>query len=106
VGVPDEVLGEIGVAVVVAAEGATPALAELRAHCAERLSDYKAPDALVVVEELPLTPMMKVDPVRLGVLAAAAADEQRSRVARNRGAGRGMVGSGSGRGASDEKERA
>jgi len=106
VGVPDEVLGEIGVAVVVAAEGATPDLGELRAHCANQLSDYKAPDALVVVEELPLTPMMKVDPVHLGVLAAGAADERRSRLARNRGAGPGMVGSGSGRGASDEKERA
>jgi acyl-CoA synthetase (AMP-forming)/AMP-acid ligase II len=106
VGVPDEVLGEIGVAVVVAAEGATPDLAELRTHCADQLSDYKAPDALVVVEELPLTPMMKVDPVRLGVLAAAAADERRSRVARNRGAGPRMVGSGSGCEASDEKERA
>jgi acyl-CoA synthetase (AMP-forming)/AMP-acid ligase II len=106
VGVPDEVLGEIGVAVVVAAEGETPDLAELRAHCAGQLSDYKAPDALAVVEELPLTPMMKVDPVRLGVLAAGAADERRSRLARNRGAGSGMVGSGPGRQASDEKERA
>jgi acyl-CoA synthetase (AMP-forming)/AMP-acid ligase II len=108
VGVPDEVLGEIGVAVVVAEEGATPELGELRAHCADQLSDYKAPDALAVVEELPLTPMMKVDPVRLGVVAAGAADERRSRLARGRGGGPGMVGSGPGRGreASDEKERA
>ena len=106
VGVPDEVLGEIGVAVVVAATGKTPDLAELRAHCAELLSDYKAPDALAVVEELPLTPMMKVDSVRLGVLAAGAADDRRARLARNRGAGPGMVGSGPGRRASDEKERA
>jgi acyl-CoA synthetase (AMP-forming)/AMP-acid ligase II len=106
VGVPDEVLGEIGVAVVVAAEGAAPDLAELRAHCADQLSDYKAPDALAVVEELPLTPMMKVDPARIGVLAAGAADERRSRLARNRGAGPGMVGSGPGGEASDEKERA
>ena len=60
----------------------------------------------MVVEELPLTPMIKVDPVRLGVLAAAAADEQRSRVARNRGARSGMVGSGPGCKGSDEKERA
>jgi acyl-CoA synthetase (AMP-forming)/AMP-acid ligase II len=111
VGVPDEVLGEIGVAVVVAAEGATPELDELRAHCAHWLSDYKAPDALVVVEELPLTPMMKVDPGRLRALAAGAADERRSRLERNRRAGPGMVGSGPGRDraateVSDEKERA
>ena len=71
VGVADDVLGEVGVAVVVAAPGAQPELASLRAHCATELSDYKAPDALVVVGELPLTPMMKVDPVRLAVLAAA-----------------------------------
>ncbi|HEX3334343.1 MAG TPA: AMP-binding protein, partial [Acidimicrobiales bacterium] len=36
VGVPDDVLGEIGVAVVVAAQGATPELSVLRAHCAHR----------------------------------------------------------------------
>ena len=71
---PDDVLGEIGVAVVVAAPGAEPELAALRAHCVRALSDYKAPDALVVVDELPLTPMMKVDPVRLGALAAAGAE--------------------------------
>ncbi len=71
VGVADEVLGEVGVAVVVPAPGAQPDLASLRAHCARELSDYKAPDALVVVGELPLTPMMKVDPVRLAALAGA-----------------------------------
>ena len=47
VGVADDVLGEVGVAVVVAAPGAQPDLASLRAHCARELSDYKAPDALV-----------------------------------------------------------
>jgi acyl-CoA synthetase (AMP-forming)/AMP-acid ligase II len=108
VGTPDDVLGEIGVAVVVAQPGAGPELAELRAHCAARLSDYKAPDALVVVDELPLTPMMKVDPVRLGVLAARVAEERRSARERGRGAGAGMVGSGHNEEAEvpDEKERA
>ena len=82
VGTPDAVLGEIGVAVVVARAGATPDLAALRAHCAEQLSDYKAPDALVVVDELPLTPMMKVDPHRLAELARhAAADRLANRTA-------------------------
>jgi acyl-CoA synthetase (AMP-forming)/AMP-acid ligase II len=94
VGSPDDVLGEIGVAVVVAAPGAQPELAALRAHCVAQLSDYKAPDALVVVDELPLTPMMKVDAVRLGVLAAEAADERRAARAQDRGAAAGMVGSG------------
>jgi acyl-CoA synthetase (AMP-forming)/AMP-acid ligase II len=64
VGAEDPVLGEVGVAFVVpstAAAGGVPDLAELRAHCAAHLADYKSPDVLVVVDQLPLTPMMKVD---------------------------------------------
>lgn len=77
-GVPDDVLGEVGVAVVVAAPASTPDLDVLRAHCRAMLADYKAPDALVVVDELPLTPMMKVDPVRLGTLAERGAETRRA----------------------------
>ena len=108
VGAPDDVLGEIGVAVVVASPGYVPDLASLRAHCAAQLSDYKAPDALVVVEELPLTPMMKVDPARLGDLAARAAEERGFARSKQRGQGAGMVGSGDTHGpdAAQEKERA
>ena len=108
VGAADDVLGEIGVAVVVAAAGHEPELAPLRAHCAARLSDYKAPDALVVVDELPLTPMMKVDPVRLGELAAGAAEARRSARSQRHGPTAGMVGSGDTHGpeAAHEKERA
>jgi acyl-CoA synthetase (AMP-forming)/AMP-acid ligase II len=105
VGVPDEVLGEIGVAVVVAEAGAAPELQELRAHCARVLSDYKAPDALAVVEELPLTPMMKVDPARLAALAEPAADERRRRLGLSRSSGPQVLGSGLSA-AGDEKERA
>ncbi|HVB91669.1 MAG TPA: class I adenylate-forming enzyme family protein [Acidimicrobiales bacterium] len=82
VGVADEVLGEIGVAVVVARDAAGIDLASLRAHCAGLLSDYKSPDALVVVEELPLTPMMKIDPIRLAVLAQTGAEDRLARLAR------------------------
>jgi len=105
VGVPDEVLGEIGVAVVVPEAGAEPELDALRAHCARTLSDYKAPDALVVVDELPLTPMMKVDPGRLAALAAPGAEERRTRLVRNRRPASGVLGSGS-IGEADEKEPA
>ena len=108
VGVPDDVLGEVGVAVVVAEDGAQPDLGVLRTHCAASLSDYKAPDALVVVDELPLTPMMKVDPARLGELAASGAEERRAARARDRGPAAGMVGSGdtAGAGTPHDKERA
>jgi acyl-CoA synthetase (AMP-forming)/AMP-acid ligase II len=106
VGMSDDVLGEVGVAVVVATEGAQPDLATLRAHCANLLSDYKAPDALVVVGELPLTPMMKVDPARLAALAAGGADERRRVLAQSRRLGAGVVGSGPTAAEEDEKERA
>jgi acyl-CoA synthetase (AMP-forming)/AMP-acid ligase II len=104
VGVPDDVLGEVGVAVVVAAAGEVPHLATLRAHCARELSDYKAPDALVLVDELPLTPMMKVDPVRLAALAASGAEERRLDLERSRRSDAGVLGNGPT--GEDEKERA
>jgi acyl-CoA synthetase (AMP-forming)/AMP-acid ligase II len=61
VGVPDRVLGEIGVAFVVAAPGARPELDALRGFCREVLADYKAPDRLRLVEHLPVTSVGKVD---------------------------------------------
>jgi non-ribosomal peptide synthetase component E (peptide arylation enzyme) len=33
----------------------------LRAWCRERIADYKAPDRVVLVDDLPMTPMMKID---------------------------------------------
>jgi acyl-CoA synthetase (AMP-forming)/AMP-acid ligase II len=84
VGAPDPVLGEIGVAVVVLAPGAGVDLPTLRGHCVEQLSDYKAPDALVLVDEIPLTPMMKVDTRRLALLAERAAGDRLAERARKR----------------------
>jgi acyl-CoA synthetase (AMP-forming)/AMP-acid ligase II len=56
------VIGEIGVACVVPADTVKPpTLDELRAHVADELADYKAPDELLIVDELPLTPMLKPD---------------------------------------------
>jgi acyl-CoA synthetase (AMP-forming)/AMP-acid ligase II len=104
-GVADDVLGEVGVAVVVAGPGEPPQLAELRAHCARSLSDYKAPDALVVVDELPLTAMMKVDPAALASLAEQGAQGRRARLASDRGPGSQVLGSDPTR-AADKKERA
>jgi acyl-CoA synthetase (AMP-forming)/AMP-acid ligase II len=62
VGGPDPVLGEIGVAYVVPdPDEPVPDLETLRAWCRDRLADYKAPDRLVVVDDLPLTSMLKID---------------------------------------------
>ena len=45
-----------------------PGLADLRDWCKERIADYKAPDRLVVVDALPVTPMHKVDKAALAAL--------------------------------------
>jgi acyl-CoA synthetase (AMP-forming)/AMP-acid ligase II len=73
VGRPAPVIGEIGVAFVVPEDpAAAPSLAELRAHVRTQLADYKAPDHLVLVDDIPLTPMLKPDRVALRRLAASA----------------------------------
>ncbi|HZR12528.1 MAG TPA: class I adenylate-forming enzyme family protein [Acidimicrobiia bacterium] len=59
---PSDVMGEIGVAVVVPrADAPEPSLDDLRAFAAPRLAAYKLPEALRVVDALPLTGMDKVD---------------------------------------------
>lgn len=59
---PDDVMGEIGVAVVVpAAADRPPSLDELRDFASDHLAKHKLPEALRVVDELPLTPMQKLD---------------------------------------------
>ena len=70
------VLGEIGVAFVVAADpSAPPTLDELRVWCIGSMASYKAPDALVLIDELPLTAMSKVDKRALASAAAVAEKE-------------------------------
>jgi acyl-CoA synthetase (AMP-forming)/AMP-acid ligase II len=57
---PDDVMGEIGVAVVVA-EGTPPDLTALRDYGGRQLAAYKLPEDIRYVEELPLTAGDKVD---------------------------------------------
>ncbi|MFL6238502.1 MAG: class I adenylate-forming enzyme family protein [Actinomycetes bacterium] len=59
---PDPVMGEVGVAVVVPkTPGDPPTLHSLRNYGARYLAAYKLPEAVRVVDGLPLTPMDKVD---------------------------------------------
>lgn len=70
------VLGEIGVAFVVPADPTDPpTLDQLRSWCIAELAPYKAPDALVLLDELPLTAMSKIDKRALAPRAAVAEKE-------------------------------
>jgi acyl-CoA synthetase (AMP-forming)/AMP-acid ligase II len=63
---PDDVMGEIGVAVVVPQRNAdAPTLEELRAFAADKLAAYKLPEALRLMDELPMNGQQKVDRRRL-----------------------------------------
>jgi acyl-CoA synthetase (AMP-forming)/AMP-acid ligase II len=74
VGVPAPRIGEIGVAFVVTADPASPpTLEELRDTVRIELSDYKAPDRLEIVDQLPVNAMMKVDKKALRAQAGASA---------------------------------
>lgn len=80
VALPTSVIGEIGVAFVTLATSAEPpSLAAVRAWVGDRLADYKAPDRLVVVDDLPLTAMMKIDKAELARRAAETTDDREQR---------------------------
>ncbi|MEV4158298.1 AMP-binding protein [Nocardia salmonicida] len=69
--VPDPYLGE-RICVYIRANAAPPTLIELRKHLQEKgIAEYKLPDRLEVVSELPLTGLGKVDKKALSAAAAA-----------------------------------
>ncbi len=68
-------LGEIGVLFATARGGEQLALNEVRTFVKERLADYKSPDALVVLAELPLTSLGKID--KRGLYPRAQEEAQR-----------------------------
>jgi acyl-CoA synthetase (AMP-forming)/AMP-acid ligase II len=70
---PDDVMGEIGVAVVVPSDPQVPpTLADLRSAAAGELAGHKLPEALSVVDALPLTAMQKIDRRALAATALRA----------------------------------
>jgi acyl-CoA synthetase (AMP-forming)/AMP-acid ligase II len=68
---PDDVMGEVGVAFVVVRSGTMPTLDGLREFARARLAAYKLPEAMHVVDALPLTSMDKVDRKRLAALLSS-----------------------------------
>jgi acyl-CoA synthetase (AMP-forming)/AMP-acid ligase II len=72
---PDPVMGEIGVAVVTPRDpAAPPSLDDVRAYLDGRLAAYKVPEAIRLVDALPLTPGQKVDRRALAAAEAAVAE--------------------------------
>ncbi len=60
IGVPDEVLGEVGRVYVIPKPGSNLREADVRSWCAQHLADYKVPRQVVLREVLPMTPAGKI----------------------------------------------
>jgi acyl-CoA synthetase (AMP-forming)/AMP-acid ligase II len=73
IGRPDPHWGEVVVAYVVAAPGAEPDPAELRAHCREALAAYKVPVTFEILDEMPLNASGKILKRELRIRDAATA---------------------------------
>ena len=72
IGIPDERLGEVGMAFVILRAGATSTSEDLIAWSRERMANYKAPRRVEVVTELPLNATGKVVKDELRARANAA----------------------------------
>jgi acyl-CoA synthetase (AMP-forming)/AMP-acid ligase II len=67
-GVPDPVLGERGLALIVPRSPSDPPTPEeIKAFVAAKIADYKVPDLIEIRAELPLNAMFKVDKSALRV---------------------------------------
>jgi len=76
---PDPVMGEIGVAVVVARRGGeAPSLESLREHARRRLASYKLPEDVLVTDDLPRTAVEKIDRRALAGMVGAVSQDSRS----------------------------
>jgi acyl-CoA synthetase (AMP-forming)/AMP-acid ligase II len=71
VGVPDERLGEVGVAFVIARPGCAPSPDDIVAWSRDRMANFKVPRRVVITAELPLNPSGKVLKFRLRQQAAS-----------------------------------
>lgn len=65
IGVPDERLGEVGLAFVVPVAGASPTPEELIAYCRETMANFKVPRRVEVVDALPRNATGKVQKFKL-----------------------------------------
>jgi acyl-CoA synthetase (AMP-forming)/AMP-acid ligase II len=61
IGIPDERMGEVGMAFVVPRAGATPEPASIIAWARDQMANYKVPRRVAIVAELPINAAGKVD---------------------------------------------
>jgi len=74
IGIPDERMGEVGMAFVVAAPDASVTGAEIIAWCREQMANYKVPRRVELIDELPLNATGKVLKDDLRARAAASSE--------------------------------
>jgi acyl-CoA synthetase (AMP-forming)/AMP-acid ligase II len=72
IGIPDDRLGEVGMAFVVTQSGDPAVGPEILAWCRDEIANYKVPRAIEIVDELPLNATGKVEKNELRRRAAAA----------------------------------
>jgi acyl-CoA synthetase (AMP-forming)/AMP-acid ligase II len=60
IGVPDERMGEVGMAFVVPAPGSEPTPESVVGWCRENMANYKVPRRVEIVDELPMNASGKV----------------------------------------------
>lgn len=65
VGVPDEVMGEVGMAFIIPKQGAELSPQEIVDFCGQRVAGFKVPRYVVVTGEFPMTPSGKVQKFKL-----------------------------------------
>lgn len=65
VGLPDTVLGEVSCAAIVLKEGAKVTEEEMKEYIKERVADFKVPDLIIFLDQLPMTASGKISKVKL-----------------------------------------
>jgi acyl-CoA synthetase (AMP-forming)/AMP-acid ligase II len=71
IGVPDERMGEVGMAFVVPAAGTSPTPGGIIAWCRENMANYKVPRHVEIVDALPMNAVGKVTKFELRERARA-----------------------------------
>jgi 3-oxocholest-4-en-26-oate---CoA ligase len=82
VGVPDDRYVERVAAIVQSRPGTEPSLEKLQAHCRQQLAGYKVPRQLLLVDDIPRTPVGKPD-YRAAKVAASKHDAHEAHEARS-----------------------